>query len=271
MRSFGTEISENRRLNAELSKDTRAAILYGLSLKESPTALAREFKVSRTTIYNTKKRWLANQNIESSPRSGRPARISQLASRYIYRIIRRFPSLSWRALAAGVPGSISISTVKRVLSRYHIKKWKSKKRISLRKESVRKRYQFARLWLKYEGWNTWLFSDECSVQRKPSHGVKFVFRYQKEGFREDLVNLEYHGKPISQMVWASIWRGGRSKLVVMERDPESKKNGFIAKSYIKTLEDGLIENYEPGLVFQQDNARIHTAAVAQEWFENHGI
>jgi hypothetical protein len=46
------------------------------------------------------------------------------------------------------------------------------------------------------------------------------------------VNLEVHGKPISQMVWASIWRGGWLKLVVMERDPKAKKQGYSANSYI---------------------------------------
>jgi hypothetical protein len=53
----------------------------------------------------------------------------------------------------------------------------------------------------------------ASTRRK----LKFIFRYQKEGFREDLVNLKVHGKPISQIVWASIWRGGWLKLVVMRK------------------------------------------------------
>lgn len=29
--------------------------------------------------------------------------------------------------------------------------------------------------------------------------------------------------------------------------------------------------YQTGQGFQQDNARIHTARAAQEWFESHGI
>jgi hypothetical protein len=81
---------------------------------------------------------------------------------------------------------------------------------------------------------------------------------------ELLVNLEVHGKPISQMVWASIWRGGRSKLVVMEKDPEAKKQGYSANSYIWALEEGLIENNKPGSIAQQDNAWIHIAEKTQE-------
>jgi hypothetical protein len=57
----------------------------------------------------------------------------------------------------------------------------------------------------------------------------------------------------------------------MERDPEAKKEGYSANSYIWALEDGLIENYKPGFIFQQDNARVHIATKAQEWFEEHGV
>jgi hypothetical protein len=271
MRAFGTEISGNRRPGGELSKETRAAIIYALAAGKSPTKIATEFRVSRRVVYNTKNRWITTKTLETRPRTGRPSKVSQSTARYLYQTVRRFPTLSWRALAAGTPDSLSISTIKRVLKRYHIRKWKSKKRIPLSKESAKKRYKFAKLWWKYKLWKRWAFSDECSVQRKASHGVQFIFRYRKEGFREDLVNLEVHGKPISQMVWASIWRGGRSKLVVMERDPKAKKQGYSANSYIWALEEGLIENYKPGFIFQQDNARIHTAERTQEWFESHGI
>lgn len=77
------------------------------------------------------------------------------------------------------------------------------------------------------------------------------------------------------MVWGAIWLGGRSELIVMEReveiDPASKKRGYTAISYISALEKGLIPYYQPGSIFQQDNARIHTAKLTQEWFETHGV
>ncbi|KZZ88459.1 transposase [Ascosphaera apis ARSEF 7405] len=87
----------------------------------------------------------------------------------------------------------------------------------------------------------------------------------------DLVNLQNHGKDISQMVWGAIWIGGRSELVIMERDDQSPRNGYSTNSYIAALEQGLVPVYEPGKVFQQDNARIHVSGGMQEWFERHGI
>jgi hypothetical protein len=45
------------------------------------------------------------------------------------------------------------------------------------------------------------------------------------------------------MVWASIWvdergRARRSKLVMMERDPDALKGGHSAQNYIKALTEG---------------------------------
>jgi hypothetical protein len=57
----------------------------------------------------------------------------------------------------------------------------------------------------------------------------------------------------------------------MERDEDSPRQCYTAKSYIKTLDEGLTEHYKPGTPFQQDNARIHTGIDTQEWFELHGI
>ena len=68
-----------------------------------------------------------------------------------------------------------------------------------------------------------------------------------------------------------IWKGGRSELVIMERDPYSPRNGYSHKSYLKVLAEGLVPNYEPGRTFLQDNARIHTAKAVKVWFEQHGI
>lgn len=58
----------------------------------------------------------------------------------------------------------------------------------------------------------------------------------------------------------------------MERDEDSPSGrGYTANSYIEALEIGLLPIYTPGIVFQQDSAKIYTALLIQEWFEAHGI
>lgn len=45
----------------------------------------------------------------------------------------------------------------------------------------------------------------------------------------------------------------------MRRDEESRARGYTAASYLGVLEDQILTIWEPGLVFMQDNARVHTA------------
>jgi hypothetical protein len=57
----------------------------------------------------------------------------------------------------------------------------------------------------------------------------------------------------------------------MERNEEFKKGEYSAHSYQLILEDQIPRCWQPGLIFMQDNASIHTAGKINIWFDNHGI
>lgn len=61
------------------------------------------------------------------------------------------------------------------------------------------------------------------------------------------------------MVWGAFLGTKRSNLIRMRRDEESRARGYTAASYLGVLEDQILTIWEPGLVFMQDNARVHTA------------
>ena len=120
MRSFGTEISKNRKPNTELSAEARAAIIQALEDNQSPSELAKKFRVNRSTIYDTKKRFQNHTTVKSRPRTGRPEKLSDTAKRYIDTLVRRNPSITLNELVASTPDDISKSTVRRVLKQgYH--------------------------------------------------------------------------------------------------------------------------------------------------------
>lgn len=74
------------------------------------------------------------------------------------------------------------------------------------------------------------------------------------------------------MVWAGVWYGGRTDLIIMERDYEAtERGGYTSWSYQKALQDGLLPIYDGTRVFQQDNAKIHRSDATLEWLLNHGV
>lgn len=147
LRVFGTEITGNRRKSEPLSPEARAAICSSVTAGQSPTAVARLFGISRTTVYNTFNRFRERSDFRSRPRTGRPRSLSTREERYLVRITRRFPTVSWKALVLLDDARVSLSTIKRILRRRHIRKWISKHRPKLTATCARKRLAFCRYWL----------------------------------------------------------------------------------------------------------------------------
>lgn len=72
------------------------------------------------------------------------------------------------------------------------------------------------------------------------------------------------------MFWAAIWKTG-TPIFPMELDPDAPRGGVSAKSYMKTLEEGLLPMYNGIGRFQQNNAKIHNAVATLSWFMPNGV
>jgi hypothetical protein len=60
----------------------------------------------------------------------------------------------------------------------------------------------------------------------------------------------------------------------MDRDFESAKHGYSARSYLEVCEAEvapIFQELDDGYLFMQDNASIHTAYSVRDWFTAHGI
>jgi hypothetical protein len=120
-----------------------------------------------------------------------------------------------------------------------------------------------------------MWSDECSAERGKGKSEEWVFCTPPQKWQKEMVTTYKKGKDISVMVWACIWykdgRVHKSDLVIMDRDFEAKKMWYSAQSYLAVLDDQMPRCWEPGLVFMQDNAPIHTAHAVRDWFIEHAI
>ncbi|KJZ77301.1 hypothetical protein HIM_03025 [Hirsutella minnesotensis 3608] len=170
-------------------------------------------------------------------------------------------------------GRVSRNTIRRAVQPEWKRKWLSIQRIPISKETTEERLQFARFWEEREEELTEvIFSDESTVQNRGNNARGWVFRKPHERFQRNVVNVTYHGKPeISIMVWAGIWKGGRTPLVIMRRDPSANRRGYTARSYRNALREGLLPVYDGTRGFQQDNARIHNFAGTPQWLQAQAI
>ena len=86
-----------------------------------------------------------------------------------------------------------------------------------------------------------------------------------------MIQATLKGKDIKVMIWAAFWGSEQSDLYELNRDFESKKFGYSARSYIQVLDDNLRGIYNPDLTFMQDNAPIHKARSVIAWFKENGV
>lgn len=259
----------------ELSPTVRAFILGRYTGGEKPKSISNDLQIPLQTIYTTIRRSSSRSHCISKPRTGRPKSLSETAKRAIIRLIKKNPFITYQEVSETLQLSICRRTLFSVINESGYGNWKAQKRPLLTPKVAQRRYEWA---LKYKNWGyrEWssvIWSDECSVELGSGQRDQWVFRVNQSGekWKKDYIQPYKHGKGIRVMVWAAIWGDRRSELIRLERDFESKKHGFTSRSYLTLLEEMIPTIWEPGLIFMQDNAPIHSSRLIKDWFENHQI
>ena len=57
------------------------------------------------------------------------------------------------------------------------------------------------------------------------------------------------GKDIRIMIWGGIWIKGRSDVIMMIKDKDTKKKSFTQKSYLAILIEANLACWYPGRIF----------------------
>lgn len=151
--------------------------------------------------------------------------------------------------------------------------WIAKKRPILSEDHAKARLEWClerKNWT-FEQWAKVIFTDECSLERGSRKRPTWVWCYK--GHRLDIANVDTYekSKDLSIMIWAAILLEDRSNIAFMRRDESLPRGGYSAKSYIEILDNQAGQLYSDGMLWQQDNASIHTAGIVKLWFEAHGV
>ena len=151
--------------------------------------------------------------------------------------------------------------------------WRAKKRPELTEEHAAERLLWCQCRAHWDvaRWRKYFWSDECSAERGWGKLIEWVFGDRKDKWKPSMVTTYKKGKDLHVMVWAGFWGGGKTPLYIMDRDFESKKHGYSARSYIEVLDARVMEYCTEDLIFMHDNASIHTAKIVKEWFEDRAI
>lgn len=120
-----------------------------------------------------------------------------------------------------------------------------------------------------EQWGHVLFSDESRFCLRSNDARQRVYRRRGERFIDPAVRERRAFGGGSVMVWGGITLNGRTALHVLP-------NGTLtARRYIDEILQPIVvpfaQHHGPDFIFQQDNARPHTARIVQNFFEEQNL
>lgn len=267
------EINTNSRRGTEVNAFDRGKIALGAHLGMSAVEIGKLVDRAPRTVRSIKERLKTSPTAAPKKRAGRPKVFTDQDERAIVRVVRKDPTVNYLKITFESGVKCCRNTIKKILKKHGLQHWIQKKRPFLKPRHAKARLRWCierKDWSKDE-WSLIIFSDECSLERGSGRRRHWVWGYPAEKWSRERVTQVKKGKDISFMIWGAIWIGGRSDLVFMERDIESKRQGYSARSYQAVLNDQLPRCYQPGMIFQQDNAGIHVAGFIDDWFADHGV
>jgi transposase len=263
-----------RRRRTELTPQLRSRLCELRSLGLSFSQIHRHhpevcLKTIQTTVYRENHRI----NNESRKRSGAPRKLSEEQRDHIYDLATHNPHIKNRDLLEEVDEAIKKRSIQRLLREMGKRKWKQKQRPEIKAYHAEKRLEWAHTYEQYtsHSWASVKWSDECTVER--GRGIQPVWTFTRPS--DQMIEQDVHekrcGKSVKKMFWAAFGQDRRTGLVPLDGDPESRRGGVTAKVIVDLYQAFLPTILQPGDIFMQDNATVHTARITQAILRNMGV
>ncbi len=162
---------------------------------------------------------------------------------------------------------LSVNTIRRAICRCQLKLYHAKRKPYVNMVQKRHRVLWAKAYLNFffklivSKWKSVLWSDESKFDILVGNHGCCVLRAKEAG---DLPACHQRSvqKPASLMVWGCISPYGMGSLHVLE-------GTMNAERYIKVLEQHMLPSR--WRLFQQDNAKPHTAAITTAWLHSRRV
>lgn len=257
--------------------------MYGAYRAGMPIAqIARDYKANRSTVGKAIRRQARTGTSHSSPRSGRPPKLSGRSERLAQRLAKKNRRMPFQAIAVQLPEQPSTSVVRRLMHRVGIHRRKARRKPYLTKTHRQKRMAWVRD-VEARGADIWQkiwWSDECYICLGDAKGAVYVSRTAGEVMDEGCIVPTVKQSPIRVMVWGMIAQDYKSPLIILEYG-SGPGNGMTADRYIEqVLENIVVGRYLqltiqrrtlPDVFFMQDNAPSYTAAKTVRYIKVTGL
>ncbi|EPE35602.1 hypothetical protein GLAREA_11302 [Glarea lozoyensis ATCC 20868] len=229
-------INGNSHRGKDITPYTRGQIIGAHRSGKRNCSIEREYGVSLAAVKST----IANENHQpegiSKKRPSGPKIYSERDCRIMLRNLRLHPKMTFDERRAETGLKCMNTWIKDLARKNGLHHWRVKKRPELTDEIALLRYEWAQVRRHWdvERWRKYMWSNECSAERGKGQKQIWVFGIPVEKWILKNVSTYKKGKGLRIMVWAMFWGNGeRTPLYIIDRDFESKKQGYSASSYIE--------------------------------------
>ncbi|GFV70465.1 transposable element Tcb2 transposase [Trichonephila clavipes] len=217
--------------------------------------------------------WITEGRVYRRGGSGRPRNTNDREDRAIRRVATSAPTTSLASIQRHLPPSRhpvpSRETIRRRLTEVGLRSRRPLRRLPLTPHHRQCRLDFCRpraTW-SVTDWRRVIFSDESRFSLSADDHRTRVWR--RTGQRSDPAFIVERHTAISQgvTVWGAISWDTRSSLVVLQ-------GTLTARRYVDDILTPIVLpmlSSRPGAIYQQDNARPHTARLSQQCLQGYDV
>ena len=260
----------NRFKMPRLNRTNRNIAIGLLEAGQSQRTVARRMAVHQTTISRLWARYRQHNSVEDRPRSGRPRVTTRAQDRYIRVHHLRHRTATATSTASNIPGlrRLSAQTVRNRLREVGLRARRPYFGPVLRQLHRRRRVQWCnnvQAWT-LANWRRIWFSDESRFLLERRDGRMRVYRRRHERFANACVpQVDRFGRG-SVMMWGAISYTGRSDLIMVRGHLTALRyRDEILRPHLLPILNRQRE------LFQQDNARPHTARVTRDFLTTENV
>ncbi|GFV99073.1 transposable element Tcb2 transposase [Trichonephila clavipes] len=255
-----------RRHFSQLSEFERDMIIGMKTEGRSTRRVAGQVDRSECAVRNCWEQWTREGTHARKTWSGATKKTTRREDRRIVRQALVDPTVTRSTIREDVGVAIVPQTISRHLAEANLKSERPFRALPLTPEHRQPRLQWcqARSMWNVTDWQKVVFSDESRFVLGTDDNRVRVWRRPGERYNSPHTVLHHTARTAGVMVWGAIAYDSRSTLIVM-------RGTLTGQRYVEDIlrpHVGPFLNGLPGAIFQQDNARPHTARVAQDFLRH---